>query len=120
MNKLLNKFSPFSHLLPRIVLSATFFVHGYPKLLSVTPITVLGIPMFLVGLFEVGGALLLLIGITKDWATRIGALLISVIMFGAIALVHIGDGWKGNEWQLLILAVCLLYATKGNSINKGA
>jgi len=67
MNQLLNKLSPYSHILPRI-----------------------------------------------------GALLISVIMVGAIAMVHIKDGWQGNEWQLLILAVSLMYATKGNSINKGS
>ena len=119
MNQLLNQLSRYSHILPRIVLATTFLVHGFPKLTNTDSITAMGIPMYVIGLFEVGGALLLLIGITKDWATRIGALLISVIMVGAIALVHIKDGWQGNEWQLLILAVCLMYATKGNSINKG-
>jgi len=123
MNQLLNKLSPYSHILPRIVLATTFLVHGFPKLINPIPMTEMGMPLFmvyLIGLFEVGGALLLLIGITKDWATRIGALLISVIMVGAIAMVHIKDGWQGNEWQLLILAVSLMYATKGNSINKGS
>ena len=104
-------------------MATTFLVHGFPKLTNPIPMTEMGMPLFmvyLIGLFEVGGALLLLIGITKDWATRIGALLISVIMVGAIAMVHIKDGWQGNEWQLLILAVSLMYATKGNSINKGS
>ena len=104
-------------------MATTFLVHGFPKLTNPIPMTEMGMPLFmvyLIGLFEVGGALLLLIGITKDWATRIGALLISVIMIGAIAMVHIKDGWQGNEWQLLILAVSLMYATKGNSINKGS
>ena len=104
-------------------MATTFLVHGFPKLTNPIPMTEMGMPLFmvyLIGLFEVGGALLLLIGITKDWATRIGAFLISVIMVGAIAMVHIKDGWQGNEWQLLILAVSLMYATKGNSINKGS
>ena len=44
-------------------------------------------------------------------------------MIGAIFMVHLQNGWNnmnnGFEWQALILAICLLYATKGNSINKG-
>ena len=34
-------------------------------------------------------------------------------------MVHLQHGWSGMEWQVLILAVCLLYATKGNAINEG-
>ena len=82
-----------------------------------------GIPSFLaylIGPFEVIGGLLLLCGIFKDWATRIGSILLAVIMLGAIFVVHIKDGWNANEWQLLILAVCILYAVKGNSINNSA
>ena len=120
MIQFLNKLSCHSHLFPRIVLVITFLVYGLPKMNETTPVTAIGIPMYLVGFFEVGGALLLLVGIFKDWATRIGSLMIAVIMVGAIGFVHINDGWSGNEWQLLILAVCLLYATKGNSINKGS
>ena len=68
---------------------------------------------------EIGG-LLLLYGIFKDWATRAGSILLAIIMLGAIFVVHIKDGWNANEWQLLILAVCILYAVKGNSINNSA
>ena len=81
-----------------------------------------GIPSFLaylIGPFEVIGGLLLLYGIFKDWATRAGSILLAIIMLGAISVVHIKDGWNANEWQLLILAVCILYAIKGNSINNG-
>ena len=126
MNNILNKYSSYSHYLPRVVLAITFLVHGFPKLTNPSPMVEMGMPLlmvYLVGLFEVGGAGLLLYGIKEDWATRIGSILLAVIMIGAIFMVHLQNGWNnmnnGFEWQALILAICLLYATKGNSINKG-
>lgn len=126
MNTILNKFSAHSHFLPRIVLTITFIVHGLPKLTNPTPMVEMGMPLimvYLVGIFELGGAGLLCYGIKQDWATRIGSILLAVIMIGAILMVHLENGWNnmngGFEWQALILAVCLLYATKGNSINAG-
>ena len=126
MNNLLNKYSSYSHYLPRVVLAITFLVHGFPKITNPAPMVEMGMPLimvYLVGLFEVGGAGLLLYGIKEDWATRIGSILLAVIMIGAIFMVHLPNGWSnmnnGFEWQALILAVCLLYATQGNAINKG-
>ena len=122
MNNILNKFSSYSHFLPRAVLAITFLVHGYPKLTNPTPMVEMGLPLlmvYLVGLFEIGGAVLLLYGIKEDWATRMGSILLAIIMVGAIFMVHLQHGWSDMEWQALILAICLLYATKGNAINKG-
>ena len=123
----ITKFSHYAHILPRLVLAITFLVHGYPKILDCSGLISLfdskGIPSFLaylIGPFEVIGGLLLLYGIFKDWATRAGSILLAIIMLGAIFVVHIKDGWNANEWQLLILAVCILYAVKGNSINNSA
>ena len=123
----INKFSHYVDVLPRLVLAITFLVHGYPKILDCSGLISLfdskGIPSFLaylIGPFEVIGGLLLLYGIFKDWATRAGSILLAIIMLGAISVVHIKDGWNANEWQLLILAVCILYAVKGNSINNSA
>ena len=123
----ITKFSHYAHILPRLVLAITFLVHGYPKILDCSGLISLfdskGIPSFLaylIGPFEVIGGLLLLYGIFKDWATRAGSILLAIIMLGAISVVHIKDGWNANEWQLLILAVCILYAVKGNSINNSA
>ena len=124
MKNIIKKFSHYAHILPRLVLAITFLVHGYPKILDCSGLISLfdskGIPSFLaylIGPFEVIGGLLLLYGIFKDWATRAGSILLAIIMLGAISVVHIKDGWNANEWQLLILAVCILYAVKGNSIN---
>ena len=122
MNNILNKYSSYSHYLPRVVLAITFLVHGFPKLTNPSPMVEMGMPLlmvYLVGLFEVGGAGLLLYGIKEDWATRIGSILLAVIMIGAIFMVHLQHGWSDMEWQALILAICLLYATKGNARNKG-
>ena len=127
MKNIINQFSPYVHIFPRLVLAITFLIHGYPKILDCSGLISLfdskGIHSFLaylIGPFEVIGGLLLLCGIFKDWATRIGSILLAVIMLGAIFVVHIKDGWNANEWQLLILAVCILYAVKGNSINNSA
>ncbi len=68
-------------------------------------------------------------GLGLDWATRIAGLVFSIIMLGAIFLVHLQHGWnsinmgggnegKGFEFQALILAVSLLYAVKGNALNQ--
>ena len=127
MKNIINQFSPYAHIFPRLVLAVTFLIHGYPKILDCSGLISLfdskGIPSFLaylIGPFEVIGGLLLLYGIFKDWATRVGSILLAIIMLGAIFVVHIQEGWSGNEQQLLILAVCILYAVKGNSINNSA
>lgn len=66
-------------------------------------------------------------GFGQEWATRIAGLIFTVIMIGAIAMVHAQHGWnslnmgnsegKGMEFQVLIIAVSLLYAIKGNALN---
>ena len=103
------------HWLIRITLAITFIVHGYPKLGGNLDMGFIG---YLVGPFEVIGGLLLVLGpiVKNDNITRIGALLISIIMLGAIFLVHFNDGWKGMEWQILILTTCLLFVAKGNDV----
>ncbi len=79
------------------------------------------------GLAEIGGALLMLWGgFGPDWATRVAGLLFTAVMLGAIVMVHAQYGWnsidmgnnggRGMEFQVLIIAVSLLYAFKGNVI----
>ncbi len=103
------------HWLIRITLTITFIVHGYPKLGENLGMGFIG---YLVGPFEVVGGILLILGpiIDKENISRIGAALIAIIMLGAIFVVHINDGWKGMEWQILILTTCLLFVCKGNDV----
>ena len=119
-----NFLSKYIHWVLRLVLAATFIMHGYPKLGNNLGMSFVG---YLVGPFEVFGAIFLLAGaFSKDIITRLGGLMIAIIMLGAIFTIHFQDGWmmhatadsipytRGFEWQALILAVSLMFVFKGN------
>ena len=108
------------HWLLRLSLFGTFLAHGIPKLGGNLGMGVIG---YLVGPFEFFGGLFLIVGyFTKDIITRIGGLLLSIIMFGAIFIVHLPEkftwmqGNGGVEWPVLLLSVSLLFVIKGNDI----
>ena len=119
-----NFLSKYIHWVLRLVLAATFIMHGYPKLGYNLGMNFIG---YLVGPFEIFGAIFLLLGaFSKDIITRLGGLMIAIIMLGAIFIIHFQDGWmmhatadsvpytRGFEWQALILAVSLMFVFKGN------
>lgn len=129
----LNKFSGIAHWLPRLSLAAIFIYHAFPKVAMTGDVAaMMGMPFIMVlvlGLAEIGGALLMLWGgLGTEWATRLAGLIFTVIMIGAIVMVHAQYGWnsinlgnnggRGMEFQVLIIAVSLLYAIKGNAINQ--
>jgi len=104
----------------RLPLIGTFFYHGYPKLGS--EVASLGFIGYLVGPFEFFGALFLLVGpFINDKIQRIGTLMITVIMVGAIYmhLFNWNDTLKDVEWQILLLAVSLFIALKDCDIMLG-
>ena len=108
------------HWLLRITLATTFIVHGYPKILDCSSMIEMGMPTilaYLIGPFEVlGGCFLIGGAFFNSNITRLGASLICIIMLGAIFVVHINEGWKGIEWQLLILSTCIVFLIKGNDV----
>lgn len=130
----LNKLSGMAHWLPRLSLAAIFLFHGLGKFPAAQGMAnMMGMPValvYLLALMEVaGGVLILWGGAGPDWATRIAGLIFSVVMLGAIFMVHLPHGWnsinmgggnegKGMEFQVLILAVSLMYAFKGKGINQ--
>ena len=130
----LNKLSGMAHWLPRLSLAAIFLYHGSGKFpMAEGMASMMGMPVIMVYLLasmEVAGALLILWGgFGPDWATRIAGLIFSVVMLGAIFMVHLSHGWnsinmgggnegKGMEFQVLILAVSLLFAFKGKGVNE--
>lgn len=132
MNQL-NKLSGIAHWLPRLSLAAIFIYHGFPKIAAAGDMAAaMGMPTFMVlmlGIVEIGGALLLLWGgFGPDWATRAAGILFTIVMIGAIAMVHAQYGWnsinmgnnggRGMEFQVLIIATSLLYVLRGNALNK--
>ncbi len=74
-----------------------------------------------VALAELAAGILLLVGaFSKEVLTRIGGLLVMVIMIGAIVLVHAKNGWNamegGMEFQVLMLATGLYFTARGNNV----
>jgi putative oxidoreductase len=119
----LKSLAPLAHWLPRFSLAATFAYHGWPKLTNPGAMAAMGFPTPLalaVGAAEVGGAALIVYGGTgAEWATQLAGLIFAVIMAGAIFTVHAANGWNsigamGMEFQVLIAAVSLYFAFRGN------
>lgn len=112
-----NVISKYIHWFLRIVMAGIFFYHGYPKL--GTSVANLGIIGYLVGPFEVLGGLFILIGpFTEQLLTRIGGIMIAIIMIGAIYM-HIfkwNDTFFDVEYQILLLAISLVFTFKGDEI----
>jgi putative oxidoreductase len=117
----LNKLAPNAHWLLRLSLAATFLYHGIAKF----PIMAsMGLPVavvWAVALAEiVAGACLIAGALTDEKLTRLGGLIVVVIMIGAIFMVHLSKGFNvmngGMEFQLLMLATGVYFATKGNNV----
>ncbi|WP_330632880.1 DoxX family protein [Halocatena halophila] len=102
----------------RLLLGFVFLYHGVPKLLDTTAtigaFESLGLPGLLglvVGVLEVVGAVLLILGV----ATPIASLVLAAIIVSAIGLVHLPEGSiaAGLERDLLILGASIVVFTAG-------
>jgi putative oxidoreductase len=109
-------------LILRVVLGIIMLYHGWPKLTNlggtIEGFTGMGVPLpALAAVFstvaEVGGGLLLLLGVLTD----VAGLLIAIDMLGAIAVVHAKNGFavsdNGFEWPLALLAMAVGIALAG-------
>jgi putative oxidoreductase len=98
----------YAALLLRVSLALMFFAHAYLKIVVFTPAGAakyfesLGLPGFVAYLTmaaEVGGGVLLLLGIETRWI----ALLLVPLILGTIVLVHGKNGWlftnKDGGWE---------------------
>ncbi len=116
----LKSLSPHVHWGLRLSLAATFIFHGVGKFPIEGPM--MGMPVavvWLLALGEVAAGILLIAGaFGKEMLTRLGGLIVVVVMVGAIALVHAKNGFNvmngGMEFQLLMLVSGLYLAAKGN------
>ncbi len=82
-----------AHWLLRIAVASVFLYHGFTKFPQAEGLAqMMGMPVTLIlllGLMEVSGALLVLLGgFGPTWLTRLGSLLLIPVMLGAIAMVH--------------------------------
>jgi putative oxidoreductase len=119
----LDGLAPHMHWLIRLSLAATFIAHGVPKF-PPDGLVQMGMPLVLgwaVALGEVGAGIALIVGaFTDERLTRLGGLIVVVIMIGAIVLVHAKNGWlvqnRGMEFQVLMLAAGMYFLTKGNKV----
>ena len=109
-------------LILRVVLGVIMLYHGWPKLTNlggtIDGFAGMGVPLpALSALFatvaEVGGGLLLLLGVLTD----VAGLLVAIDMLGAIIFVHAKNGFAVNEggveWPLALLAMGLAVALAG-------
>ncbi len=118
--KFLDSLAPHVHWGLRLSLAATFIYHGWGKLPVEQAMGGMPVPMvWAVALAELAGGVLLITGaFGKEILTRLGALIVIVIMIGAIALVHAKNGWNvmesGMEFQVLMLVSGLYLLAKGN------
>ncbi len=121
--KFLDSLAPHMHWLLRLSLAGTFIAHGIPKF-PPDDMVAMGMPVivgWLVAFGEVGAGLALIVGAFADERlTRLGGLLVVVIMSGAIVIVHAKNGWLvqdgGMEFQVLMLAAGMYFLTKGNKV----
>ena len=124
--------SQHSHWLLRLAIASVFIYHGLDKFTKLDgmaammnmPVTVL----ILVALAETaGGVLLVLGGFSKDWMTRLGALMLVPVMLGAISMMHWGQ-WNfvasqthpmgGMEFQVTLLFISVYLLVKGNKVKE--
>ena len=118
----LNGLAPHAHWLIRLALAATFIYHGLGKMPVEGPM--MGMPVVVVWMLavaEVAAGVLLIVGaFGKEMLTRLGGFIVIVVMIGAIALVHAKNGFNvmqgGMEFQLLMLATGLYFASRGNDV----
>ncbi len=116
----LKTLSPHVHWGLRLSLAATFLYHGATKLPVEGPM--MGMPaamVWMLALAELAAGVMLIAGaFGKEMLTRVGALIVIVVMVGAIALVHAKNGFNvmdgGMEFQILMLLTGLYLVAKGN------
>ncbi|MEQ9562602.1 MAG: DoxX family protein [Woeseiaceae bacterium] len=121
----LKSLAPYAHWGLRLSLAATFIYHGLGKFPPDGFAQGMGLPLpvaWLVALGEVGAGVALIGGaiLAKEMLTRLGGLLVIVIMIGAIFMVHLKNGFSvsngGYEFQLLMLVTGLYFLLKGNDV----
>ena len=113
----MKKLAMYGDFLVRIVAGLIFIFAGYGKLFGAPGIegftgmlTSIGFPFpgfwaVLVGIVELVGGILLLVGLCN----KVSAALLSIVMLVAIITVHIPNGWNDTRFPLLLFTVLIRY-----------
>ena len=131
IEKTLTPLAPHVHWLVRLGFAGIFLYHGIDKFQGGAPpqgaldAMFLGsaVVFWLVALAEVVGAVFILAGGLRlgraDLLTRLGGLMIAVVMIGAALIVHLPE-WHfargGAEFQVFTAAVGLYLFARGNEV----
>ena len=128
--KTLDNISTQAHWFLRLAIASVFIYHGLGKFPNLGAMSaMMGLPLFmllLVALAEtLGGVLVVVGGFSKDWMTRVGTLMLSPVILGAIVMVHWGQ-WHfkatethpmgGMQFQVTLLLILLYLLVRGNSV----
>lgn len=118
--------APYAAFVMRFALGIMFLAHGLTKLLVFTPsgtagfFESVGFPGFLaypVIAFEIGGGLLLVLGIYARWIAAL-----AVVQLLTAATVHFGNGWSftntngGWEYPIYLAITALVVALLGDGV----
>lgn len=120
----LSPLAPHVHWALRLSLAATFLYHGIGKFPVAAFSEAMGMPVmmvWMVAIAEIIAGVALLVGaFGKEMLTRLAGFIVIVIMIGAIGMVHFKNGWNvmngGMEFQVMMLALGLYFATRGNEV----
>lgn len=122
----LNRYARHVHWLPRFSFASIFIYHGTGKF-PMAPMMAegMGMPVFMIyllGAMETVAGIFILVGaFGRELLTRLAGLMISVVMLGAIFMVHLKNGWngvsmeQGAELQVFVFAVAVYFLFKGNN-----
>ncbi len=120
----LDKYRDWGILILRVIIGVIFTYHGLTKIFGLfagpgingfsSMLEGLGFPIplilsVIVGVVELAGGIALIIG----FLTRYAAILLAIVMIVAIISVHIGDGLKGMEFPLSLLAATIALLFNG-------
>ena len=120
----LSPLAPHVHWALRLSLAATFLYHGIGKFPVAAFSEAMGMPVmmvWMVAIAEIIAGVALIVGaFGKEMLTRLAGFIVIVIMIGAIGMVHFKNGWNvmngGMEFQVMMLALGLYFATRGNEV----
>jgi len=121
---------PHAHWFLRFALASVFLYHGLTKFPALGMLSeMMGMPSLMIGLLAAmetaAGILILVGGFGPEWATRVAGVIITMVMLGAISVVHFQNGWnsvnmgmgnegRGMEFQVTLIMIAVFFIITGN------